>query len=126
MVRTGNSVHNFNQVNPVVTKSTTTNTPLDIMQKGITGGETSKTSENVVDIPKDQLEKAIETLNNAVDVVERALEFSIHEDTNRIIVKVVDRSNTEAEVIREIPPERILDMVAVFMDMIGLMFDQRA
>jgi len=38
------------------------------------------------------------------------LQFSIHEETKEIMVKVLD-TDTE-EVIREIPPEKILDMVA--------------
>jgi uncharacterized FlaG/YvyC family protein len=29
-------------------------------------------------------------------------------------------------VIREIPPERVLDMIAAIMDMIGLLVDHRA
>ncbi len=76
-------------------------------------------------IDKEQLEDIVTGLNKTMDAFERTLEFSVHEDTNRIMVKVVDRGRFEDEVIREIPPERILDMVATFMDMIGILVDQR-
>ncbi|NLM70138.1 MAG: flagellar protein FlaG, partial [Firmicutes bacterium] len=67
------------------------------------------------------------SLNKTMKIFDRGLEFTIHEDTNRIMVRVVDRSDhNNEEVIREIPPEKILDMIAAFMDMIGLLVDQRA
>mgnify|MGYP001237372674 FL=1 len=75
---------------------------------------------------REELEKAVDGLNKTVEVFDRELQFSIHEDTNRIIVRVIKRSQDKEEVIREIPPERILDMIASFMDMIGLLIDQRA
>ena len=60
-------------------------------------------------------------------IFDRGLEFTIHEDTNRIMVRVVDRSDhNNEEVIRKFHPKKILDMIAAFMDMIGLLVDQRA
>jgi len=41
--------------------------------------------------------------------------FSIHEGTGEIIVKLED-TNT-GEVIREIPPEKLLDLVAKMQEM---------
>ena len=58
-------------------------------------------------------------------VFDRSLEFSVHEDTNRIIVRVINRLPEGDEVIREIPPERILDLVAALMNIVGLLVDQR-
>jgi len=78
-------------------------------------------------VDRGQLADAVDSLNKTMKIFDRGLEFTIHEDTNRIIVRVVDRSDhNNEEVIREIPPERILDMIAAFMDMIGLLVDQRA
>lgn len=71
----------------------------------------------------EKVDAAIEYLNKTMRIFDRSLEFSIHEDTNRIIVRVIDRSSEE--VIREIPPERILDLVAALMSIVGLLVDQR-
>jgi len=67
--------------------------------------------------------EAIERANKAISLANRRLEYSIHEKTNEIIVKVI---NTETEeVIREIPPEKMLDMVACIWEMIGIIVDER-
>lgn len=68
----------------------------------------------------------LEYLNKTMTVFDRSLEFSVHEDTNRIIVRVINRLPEGDEVIREIPPERILDLVAALMNIVGLLVDQRA
>ncbi len=65
----------------------------------------------------------IEHANKAIDVTYRRFEFSIHEKTKEIMVKVID-TETE-EVIREIPPEKILDMVAMMWEMVGIIVDER-
>jgi flagellar protein FlaG len=66
---------------------------------------------------------AVEKANKAMVTANRALEFSVHEKTKEIIVKVVDTETKE--VIREIPSEKILDMVANILEMAGILVDER-
>lgn len=66
---------------------------------------------------------AIEKANKVISGANREFEFSIHKKTKEIMVKVID-SNTK-EVIREIPPEKILDMVAKMWEMAGIIIDER-
>lgn len=72
---------------------------------------------------KKQVDDAIEQANTEMKKLETNLRFSIHEKTKRILVKIVD-SHTE-EVIREIPPEKLLDMCAFMMEKAGLLVDRR-
>ncbi|MTI46790.1 flagellar protein FlaG [Sporosalibacterium faouarense] len=72
---------------------------------------------------EEKIIKAIESANKKFEVYDRKLKFSVHEKTNSIIVKIVD-SNTD-EVIREIPPEKILDMVANLLEMAGIIVDEK-
>lgn len=67
--------------------------------------------------------EAIEKANRAVSVAYRRFEYSIHEKTKEIMVKVIDTETDE--VIREIPPEKILDLVAMIWEMAGLIVDER-
>jgi flagellar protein FlaG len=67
--------------------------------------------------------KAIDKVNHTFEMQKRSLRFQIHERTNEVIVKVVD-SETE-EVIREIPPEKLLDMFANMLELAGLIVDER-
>lgn len=50
------------------------------------------------------------------------LQFSIHEPSGQMVVKVTDGST--GEVIREIPSEEILNLADRLDEMIGLIFDQ--
>lgn len=67
--------------------------------------------------------EAIQKANKAILGGNRRFEFSIHEKTNEIVVRVYN-SDTD-ELIREIPNEKILDMVAKICEMAGLFVDER-
>ena len=67
--------------------------------------------------------KAIEEANKNLEPTGRKLEYSIHERTNRILVKVID-TQTE-EVIKEIPEEKLMDMMADFCEASGILVDER-
>jgi len=48
--------------------------------------------------------------------------FRVHEETERIIARVIDRETKE--VIREIPPEKFLDMIARLQELAGVFIDE--
>ncbi|MFH1991817.1 MAG: flagellar protein FlaG [Pseudomonadota bacterium] len=52
------------------------------------------------------------------------LQFSVHEASGQTMIIV--REESTGEVIREIPPEEILNLAAKFDEMIGLLFDKKA
>jgi flagellar protein FlaG len=70
-----------------------------------------------------QLVKAIEHAIKAVQGKTTSLEFSIHQRTKLISVKVLDKDT--GEIIREIPPEKSLDFVAKLWEMAGILVDER-
>ncbi|CAN7153414.1 flagellar protein FlaG [Paenibacillus sp. LjRoot153] len=76
-----------------------------------------------IPISEQQLVKAIERAIKAVEGTSTTLDFSIHEQTKHIIVKVLDKSS--GEVIREIPNEKSLDFLAKVWEMAGAMVDER-
>jgi len=67
--------------------------------------------------------EAIQKANKAISGGNRRFEFSIHEKTNEIVVKVFDSQTNE--LIREIPNEKVLDMVAKMCEMAGILVDER-
>lgn len=67
--------------------------------------------------------EAIERANRAISGANRRFEFSIHEKTKQIMVKVINSDTNE--LVREIPPEKILDMVARMWEMAGILVDER-
>ena len=71
----------------------------------------------------EKLEDKVEQLNKTVEIFDKRLHFQIHEETNRIMVQVIEASTEE--VLSEIPPERVLDLVARIEEMIGLVVDKK-
>ena len=65
----------------------------------------------------------IEKANSEFVAYDRKFEFSIHEKTKQIMVKILD--STTNEVIRELPPEKVLDMVAGLWEMAGIIVDRK-
>lgn len=66
---------------------------------------------------------AIDRANRAISGANRKFEFSVHAKTKEIMVKVIDTDTNQ--VIREVPPEKILDLVARMCEMAGLVVDER-
>ena len=69
----------------------------------------------------DQIRKAVDDLNKKMSNSEAI--FGIHEKTNRVTIKIVDKQTKE--VIKELPPEKTLDMIAKVWEMAGIMVDEK-
>lgn len=69
----------------------------------------------------EQVKKAVEQLNKNMFNSEAV--FGIHEGTNRVTIKIVDKDTKE--VIKELPPEKTLDMIAKVWEMAGILVDER-
>jgi flagellar protein FlaG len=105
---------NINVVNPI--KAGSKEDKLDKLDKLDIGDRKKYTEDEIIG--------AIENANKEFIAYDRRFEFSIHEKTKQIMVKIIDVSNDE--VIREIPPEKILDLVAAICEISGILVDERA
>ncbi len=76
-----------------------------------------------ISLGEEQLIKAIERAVKALEGPSTAFEVSVHEKTNSIMVKVLNKDT--GELIREIPPEKTLDLVAKMMEFAGILIDER-
>ncbi|WP_438435477.1 flagellar protein FlaG [Gorillibacterium sp. sgz500922] len=76
-----------------------------------------------VSISDQQLIRSIERAIKAMEGANTQLDFSIHQKTKQIMVKVLDKDT--GKVIREIPPEKTLDFVAKMWEMAGILVDER-
>lgn len=95
--------------------------PKPAVQEAKSSGEEVSLEEIVDPV---EIEAAVDSINGAIEPVHRGLRFVVHEATNRILVRVMDIKNDE--VIKEIPPEEVLDTVARIREMIGVLIDERA
>lgn len=69
----------------------------------------------------EQIKKAVEQMNKNMFNSEAV--FGIHEGTNRVTIKIIDKESKE--VIKELPPEKTLDMIAKVWEMAGILVDER-
>lgn len=69
----------------------------------------------------DQIKQAVEKLNKSMTNSEAV--FGIHEATNRVTIKIVDKDTKK--VIKELPPEKTLDMIAKVWEMAGILVDEK-
>lgn len=101
-----------NETAPVITKSEAKD------QKNEQGSSNDQEKEYNT---AENLKKAIETINKNVSYSEAI--FGIHEKTNRVTIKIIDRDTKE--LIKELPPEKTLDMIAKAWELAGLLVDEK-
>lgn len=70
-----------------------------------------------------ELQAAIDDTNRIIFGEDNRFEFRIHDRTGRVMVKLVN--NQTDEIIKELPPEKILDLVACIWDLVGILVDER-
>lgn len=78
-------------------------------------------AEKQLQATKDKIRSAVEELNKKMNNSEAV--FGIHEETNRVTIKIVDKDTKE--VIKELPAEKTLDMIAKILDVAGLLVDEK-
>ncbi|WP_051569429.1 flagellar protein FlaG [Alkaliphilus transvaalensis] len=86
-------------------------------------GQGQEKQANERQFSEEKVIKAVEKANKSFEPFDRRFEISIHEKTKNIMVKVIDSARDE--VIREIPSEKLLDMVAHMLEVAGILVDQR-
>ncbi|MDO7788360.1 flagellar protein FlaG [Desulforamulus aquiferis] len=72
----------------------------------------------------DQAKSAVDKMNKTMETYNTELRFQLHEKSGEYIVKIINPKDDT--VVREIPPEKVLDMVAYFKEMLGFMVDKFA
>lgn len=74
-------------------------------------------------VSKQQLDKLIEDGNKVLQRMDTQLRWSVNKESNQMIVKVLDTQTNE--VLREIPPEKYLELVQNLCEQVGLFLDER-
>ena len=71
---------------------------------------------------RDDLKEKIEDMNSIVETLEEQLSFKLHDKTDRMMTQVINIETKE--VIKEMPPEEMLDLAARIHEMVGLIIDE--
>ena len=77
-----------------------------------------------VKIESSDLEKAVEKVREVFQTVEPRLQFEVDPDLDRVIVKIMNGES--GEVIRQIPPQEVLNLAKSLQALPGLLLKQEA
>lgn len=75
------------------------------------------------EVSPEKIRSAVADINKKIAPTQTALQFSYHEKTHRISITVRDKETDK--VIREIPPEKTLDMIAKSLELAGILVDEK-
>jgi len=85
------------------------------------GKDDGRSSNNNGEASREMLHKAVEDLNKKMTNSE--VQYGFHDATNRVTIKIIDKDTKE--VIKELPPEKTLDLIAKAWELAGIMVDER-
>ncbi len=106
-------INNFNTTNEFIQRNNSSNKEINV-EEG-----------SVLKVPntENEIKKVVETFNHMFEITQTHLKFSYHDKLGKYYVKVVDDKTNK--VIREIPPEKLLDLIAKMQDFMGILFDKK-
>lgn len=73
-------------------------------------------------VSREETKEIVKSLNGHMNLLQTTLNFRISEETDQIIVRVVNRETNE--VIRQIPPEELVTLQAKMEELTGIIFDK--
>ena len=75
------------------------------------------------EVSEEKIKSAIADINKKIAPTSTSLQFAYHEKTHRISITVRDKETDK--IIREIPPEKTLDMIAKSLELAGILVDEK-
>ena len=72
---------------------------------------------------KKELKEKIEDINKITETLDENLSFKLHDGTEKMMVQVINIETKE--VIKEMPPEEMLDLSARIHKMVGILIDEK-
>ncbi|WP_312504877.1 flagellar protein FlaG [Lysinibacillus sp.] len=121
IVTQGQSIDTVSATNNAKTVTIQENTELirtteSIPQIGTTVGEER-------DISPEKLQQAVDAINDFLNVNYSSSKFVYHEDLGQYYVTVVNQDTDE--IVKEIPPKKLLDAFYEMQKMVGMIVDEK-
>ncbi|WP_373388109.1 flagellar protein FlaG [Pseudomonas alcaligenes] len=119
-----------NSLNPVLPGAG--KTAVDVVRKQAVGAAEPGGEEQAAkaaatektEIPREQVESAVSTIQEFVQSVRRSINFSLEDSSGRVVVKVTDASS--GDIIRQIPSEEALQLAESLEEVRSLLFKAEA
>ena len=95
-------------------------------QKELHGNSRGSSPEKETQLSEEKIAERVEEIQNRLDAMGSSLVFGLHmhEKSESIVIQLTD--GTSGELVRQFPPEELLELQAKLDDLIGLLFDKKA
>jgi len=93
------------------------------VQSDADAGQNQRNDSQNTQEQNEKIRKSVEQINRKMGHQHVEAQFGVHEATKRMTIKIVDKDTNE--VIREVPPEKTLDMIAKAWELAGLLIDEK-
>ncbi|WP_188206703.1 flagellar protein FlaG [Alkalibacillus aidingensis] len=84
--------------------------------------EGHKKYENI-ELSKERAGELVDGLNEFLEPADTAIRYELHDKLDRYYISIVDTESDE--IVKEIPPERLLDVYAAMAEFMGFIVDER-
>ena len=91
-------------------------------QKSGTYSESSPEDKKSI-LTTEELKKVAQQLQDFVSEMNKGLEFSVHEDSGRDVIKVIDKNS--GDLVKQYPSEEVLDIVSKLAEATGSLVDYK-
>ena len=107
------------------TEKASTNVRRQQQQQAVNTDYSSQTKKDIGKEPATQEghEKLIDELNRDMSLFNTRVAFSVDERTNKTVVQIID--NASNDVVRQVPPEYLLEVSQNITELIGLLVDKK-
>ena len=116
------SVQNDNKQPDTVKVPTANKSSQQSKDNANTALDDSKKVEQDIQLNEKALKQRISEINSKLNN-NTVAEFGYHDETNRVTIKIVDKDTKET--IKEIPPEKTLDLIAKAWELAGILVDEK-
>ena len=93
------------------------------IDKKITLADEKDNKQKEAEVSEGHIKSEISKANSRLKSHNIKCEFGYHQETNRVTIKIMDKDTSE--VIREIPPEKTLEMIQKMWELAGILIDER-
>ncbi|MDW8799701.1 flagellar protein FlaG [Clostridium sp. A1-XYC3] len=79
---------------------------------------------NNQDISEKDIKKAIDKFNKLLEDNDTHVEYELYGKTKELTIKIIN--NKTKEIVKELPPKRLIDMINKLCELAGVFVDQKA
>jgi flagellar protein FlaG len=72
---------------------------------------------------KKYIENALSNMNKLLEGSKTSLRFKLHEGLNEYYVEIIDEKTNE--IVKEVPPKKLLDIYSAMNELWGILFDEK-